>query len=149
MALEDLALPGLTSSQRPCWSVTFKGTPTDSELTHQAHLLLTLHTTGHCAPALITQVRENRDSSYSWKLTEMTQGHSLLQVPSQLLSLFHRTSIGGPVHSCLTLSASSSSSMWGVASSLLWETGGTNHLSIDSWFLIGWPDQISNFLLVS
>lgn len=94
VALEDLALPGLTSSQRPCWSVTVKGTPTDSELTHQAHLLLTLHTTGHCAPALITQVRENRDSSYSWKLTEMPQGHPLLQVPSQLLSLFHRTSIG-------------------------------------------------------
>lgn len=93
------------SSQRPCWSVTFKGTPTDSELTHQAHLLLTLHTTGHCAPALITQVQENRDSSYSWKLTEMPQGHPLLQVPSQLLSLFHGTSIGGPVHSCLTLSA--------------------------------------------
>lgn len=100
VALEELVPKGLAG-----WSVTFKGTPTDSELTHQAHLLLTLHTTGHCAPALITQVQENRDSSYSWKLTEMPQGHPLLQVPSQLLSLFHGTSIGGPVHSCLTLSA--------------------------------------------
>lgn len=26
---------------------------------------------------------------------------------------------------------------------------GINHLSVGRWFLVGWPDQTSNFLLVS